>query len=320
MSDKQYSDHDHRTELEKALVSSKPWFERNATTLIYGVAAVLAVAAVYVYTQRQSPAGTPGAREMLLAKQPEDFQEVADKFPNSTVGVWARLRQADQLLGNGISNMFTDRETGLKELDQAEAAYNQLTDRTDVSNTVRERVLIGLARLTEARCDGTEESVNAAINAWKALLNQFEDSIVKEYAEERITRLGQKPTQDFYVWFHAQNPSPDDPLQTPTDGPGAVPQIPGLPELTIPSLDDMTTDEASAPSESTEPAPADDKDAETTETPEKSESEQAPGSETPAAAPEEAPADSSADSPQPESPEPQEDAAQPSIEEGKTGE
>ena len=256
MSDKQYTHHDDRTELEKALVSAKPWFEQNGTTLIYGLAAVIAVAAVVVYLQRQGPAAAPGAPEFMLANTPEDFRDVADEFPDSQIGVWARLKQADGLVGNGISNMFTDRETGLKELDQAEAAYNQLANRSDVSDDVSERVLIGLARIAETKCDGTEESVNAAINAWKALLNQFEDSIVKEYAESRIDRLAEESTRDFYVWFHAQNPSPDDPLQMPSDGPGTVPDIPLLPGMGTSSPESEDDSDATSESSGDEAVPS----------------------------------------------------------------
>ena len=231
MSDKQYSNHDDRTELEKALVSTKPWFEQHGTTLIYGLAAVIGIAAVVVYLQRKNPGEAPEAAEFMVASTPEEYRDIADDYSDSTLGVWARLKQADQLLGNGISNMFTDRETALNELDQAEAAYNQLGNRSDVNDAIQERVLIGLARITETRCDGTEESVNAAVNGWKALLNKYEDSLVREYAESRIDRLADESAREFYTWFHAQNPSPDDPLQMPSDGPGEVPDIPLLPGL-----------------------------------------------------------------------------------------
>jgi hypothetical protein len=128
--------------------------------------------------------------------------------------------------------MFTNREVGLEELGQAEAAYQRLAERSDVDEQVRERVLIGLARIAETRCDGKEASKDAAVDAWKRVLNEFSESIVKKHAEERVEHLQTVESQTFYAWFHEQNPTPDDPGLAP--GQPAVPDMPSLHNLTIP--------------------------------------------------------------------------------------
>ncbi|MEO2017165.1 MAG: hypothetical protein ABGZ53_22650, partial [Fuerstiella sp.] len=202
-----------QTELEKALRSTKPWFAENGTTLIYALAAVLTVAAVVVYMQRQSSGDVQASGALLLAATPEQYHDVADQFPETNIGIWARLREGDRLLDNAVGNMFTNREVAIEkdgELDQAENAYQRLAKRSDiheqVREQVRERVLIGLARVAETRCDGQPEATNAAVDAWKRVLAEFPESIVKKHAEERIAQLPSKESRAFYTWFDAQDP------------------------------------------------------------------------------------------------------------------
>ncbi len=240
MSDKHYTHHHDQTHLEAALRKSKPFFEEYGTTLIYALAAVLAVAAIVVYMQRQPPENADASRELAAAvspssgsatSQPELFRDVADNFPGTEIATWARLRQADRLLDNAITKLFTDRKTAIEELENAETAYSNLAERGDINDAIRERVMIGQARLAEARCDGTDTTTTNAVNAWKALVTQFPKGMLKKHAEDRIERLGRKSTQDFYAWFHAQNPKPGDALEMPADGPGQVPNIPDFSSL-----------------------------------------------------------------------------------------
>lgn len=236
MSDRHYVHHENEVQLAKLLKESKPFFERYGTTIIYGVAALMAIAAVIVYMQRRPAPTAEVSRDLLLATlstTAEDFQAVADESPDSPIGILARLRQADRELEDAVSNMFTDREAAKEHLETAEKAYKQLEDRKDIIDTVRERVLVGLARVTECRCDGTDESMNAAIAAWERVLTAFPDSkTFKSIAEARIKRLASKDSREFYAWFSTQNPKPDDDLLIPQDGgPGQVPSMPLFPDL-----------------------------------------------------------------------------------------
>jgi len=221
-----------QTKLEEALRSTKPWFAENGTTLIYALAAVLAVAAVVVFMQRQPSGDLQASGRLLLAAAPEDYRQVADDFPETTIGIWARLRQGDRLLDNAVGNMFTNREVGKEELTSARAAYERLADRSDIDEDVRERVLIGLARIAETSCDGEPDSTNAAVEAWQDVLGEFPESIVKKHAEERIVQLQSDESKSFYAWFDEQNPEPVDPGLAP--GQPAVPDMPSLHNLTIP--------------------------------------------------------------------------------------
>jgi len=185
----------------------------------------------------------------MLAKSAEDFQAIADGSPTSQIGILARLRQADSELEDGVSKLFTDREASKTNIENAEKAYKQLEDRKDVNDSIRERVLVGLARIAECRCDGSDASMNAATEAWQRVLKAFPDSkTFKAIAEARIKRLATDDSRKFYAWFSTQNPKPEDDLLMPQDGmPGQVPAMPtfpslqnlGLPNLS-PSASDLT--------------------------------------------------------------------------------
>lgn len=215
---------DDATELEKILRSGKPWIEQNGTLLIYGLAAILAVAAVFVYLGRQPSGDIQASRDILLAVTPEEFRDVADAYPDKPIGIWARLRQADRLLDDCMTAMFSNREEGINLLGQAETAYQRLADRTDIEDQVRERVLIGLAKVQEIGSDGSDQKTAMAIDAWKRVLSQYENSIMKDYAEDRIAKLATDESKAWYKAFSEQNPKPIDPGLS--EGQPAVPDLP----------------------------------------------------------------------------------------------
>lgn len=233
MSDRHYVHHEDEVQLAKLLKESKPFLEKYGTTIIYAVAAVMAVAAVVVYVQRRPAPTAEASSELLLATTAEDYRDVADAFPDSPIGILSRLRQADRELEDAVSSMFTNREAAIEGLATAEKAYQQLENRKDIQDSVRERVLVGLARVAECRCDGSDEKVKSAIAAWERVLTSFPDSkTFRSAAEARIKRLGTMAAKEFYAWFHQQNPKPGDDLLMPQDGgPGQVPGIPNFPTL-----------------------------------------------------------------------------------------
>ncbi len=234
MSDRHFVHQEDEVQLAKILKDSKPWLERNATTLIYALAAVLAIAAVFVYISRRPPANAKLSQDLLAATlenspTPEAYRDIADDAGDTPLGLTSRLRQAELLLTEAVEGMFTNRKTAMENLDKAKTAFERLSENRNVTGSMRERVLAGLARTLETGCDGKPESIKAAVSAWENVLKEFPDSkMFKELAEDRIKKL---PGQaDFLAWFAAQNPAPADDLQLPQDGkgPGAVPPVPVL--------------------------------------------------------------------------------------------
>ena len=111
MSDRHYVHHENEVQLAKLLKESKPFFERYGTTMIYGVAALMAITAVVVYFQRQPDPTAEVSRDLLLATTAEDYQAVADESPDSPIGILARLRQADRELEDavGVAVIWVER-------------------------------------------------------------------------------------------------------------------------------------------------------------------------------------------------------------------
>ncbi len=257
MSDKHYTHSSDATHLETALRRTKPWFEANATFLIYGLAVVLAVVAAIVWMQRQPEQNSAASALLMDADGPEDFQNIADQYEGTPLANLARLKQADTLLNSASSKLFTDRTAANAELEQAEAALNRLPEASGIDAAVRDRVAINLARLTEMRCDGTEESIQGAIDAWQNVLTQNENSIGKLLAEGQIAELKKASAADFYAWFQPLDPKPADDLSFPglpggTFGPeSVVPEVP--PNAEFPMLDELKLDgltETPAPDDS----------------------------------------------------------------------
>lgn len=229
MSEPQFTHRPDEVQLAKILRESRPFLERYGTAAIYGAAALLAVAAIVVYVARRPPATAAESAKLLKAETPEEFGEIADNAPGTTIAQVALVREAELILQNALRNLFTNRKVGLEELDDAAKKYGILNDEKKLGEDARLKVAVGLARIAEARCDGSEASVKSAIEAWDNVLKSFPDSkAFSALAEERKKKLALPATQEFYAWFQQQNPAPGDPLGLPQDGPGATPPIPSL--------------------------------------------------------------------------------------------
>ncbi|MFO0426390.1 MAG: hypothetical protein ACK526_07470 [Planctomyces sp.] len=281
MSDKHYVHPHDENDLEKVLKQTGTWFERYGTTAIYGVAALLALTAVIVYVSKTPPATAPASAAFMSAEGPEQFRDIADQFPNTALGVKARLRQADLLRNSAIEKLFTNRKLALDEIDQAQKAYERLEQQKGIDAEVRLRTLVGLAHLAEYTCDGSDAKTTAALNAWKRVTEEFpgEQAVgFQKLAEDRIKALQLDSSKSFYAWFQQQDPKPSDEPLIPQDNPSNVPAIPqsfNLPDFSNLPGADAAAKPAEAPAEG---APA--ASAPAAETP----AADAPKAETPAAA------------------------------------
>lgn len=205
------------------------WLDQygNAATIVACVA-MIGGAIWYSYSRTSSARSESAWRQYSQARTAEDFGNTADVFSNTEVGTWARLGEGERLVDSGISLMFTDREAALGELKKADEAFRKVLGNKTGSASARERAAWGLAKSTEAQCDG---DTTKAIEGYTALLNQFPKSIYKAAAEERIESLKSPAAKEFYAWFHKQNPKPPD-LKKPKDG---LPE--GHPPIDLPSDD-----------------------------------------------------------------------------------
>jgi len=202
-------------DLGQMAMQAQVFFQQHGSQLLFVACGCLLVAAAAVYWVRSSSqAASAGWSQMTMANSAEDFANVADKYPTSTVAAWARLNAANRHLESGNRLAFTDRSAGVSDLSAASKEFEQLLSAGDVPLKVRERALFGLARCRESQAD---ESTGGAVEAYERLLAEFPETIYKELAERRIDVLRTDRAKSFYAWFHKQNPKPPD-LEAPRDG------------------------------------------------------------------------------------------------------
>lgn len=263
------SEHRHElqtNELGKLATHVGQWFQKYGRHVLIGLAAVLVLAvAGGVFSSHVRSEKQRAWDAFYKAQNGQDsvtLTDVAENFSGSAVAAWAQLRQAEQDLRTGIRLSFTDRNGAISDLKTAQEGFNSILTSESTPENVRERALNGLARCLETTSDGNTEP---AIEAYRKLLIEFPDSVFKESAQKRIDALETGASQEFYAWFHKQNPKPED-LQKPQDG------LPGEPEAPM-------KDAETGPAFPSTPAGQPDESDKTSD--QKSESETAPSSPQP---------------------------------------
>jgi len=245
--------------------TAEHYVQDNWMLLAAAVVVIAIGAGGLVYWRSSSgTAGQQGWREFASATKASDFGNVADKFPGTAAGSWARLMEGEIELNSGVRSSFTDRAAGRSDLKKAQENFEKLIADKATPSDVMERALFGLARAKEALPDknlGPSKVDDAAIETYQRLVTEFPISIYKDYAESRIAALKTGTAQDFYAWFEQQNPKPAD-REMPKD---LIPPLPdetktatGTPVKTVPPSDTKSGAPAkSEPSKAgTKPAPS----------------------------------------------------------------
>ena len=198
------------------------WLDQygNAATIVACVA-MIGGAIAYSYNRTSTGRNERAWARYSQARSAQDFGDIADDFANTEVGAWARLGEGERLLESenpkspsGISLMFTNRDAALGDLKKATEAFHKVLTMKSAASAARERAAWGLAKSTEAQCDG---DTSKPTEAYQTLLKEFPKSIYKVAAEERIESLKSESAKEFYAWFHKQNPKPAEPSK-PKDG------------------------------------------------------------------------------------------------------
>lgn len=191
--------------------------------IVGGVAVIVVIAGIIAVTSSGRGASEAGWSRFAEASSASDFANVASDFPGTDVAVWARLREAELQLAEGIQLQFTDREAADSLLKKAGEAFDSVLAKATALPDARERALLGKARLLEADSDG---DLSAAVNAYQEFLEGFPESVWAEQIRSRIELLQSGDASDFYAWFSQQTPKPED-RPTPSDGmPAGHPEIP----------------------------------------------------------------------------------------------
>jgi hypothetical protein len=221
--------------------TAEHYVQDNWMLLAVAVVAIAIGAGGLVYWRSSSGvAGQQGWREFASANKASDFGNIADKFPGTAAGSWARLMEGEIELSSGVRSSFTDRAAGRSDLKKAQENFEKLIADKATPSDVMERALFGLARAKEALPDknlGPSKIDDAAIEIYQRLLTEFPITIYKDYAESRIAALKTGTAQDFYAWFEQQNPKPAD-REMPKDlippSPDETKTATGTPVKTVP--------------------------------------------------------------------------------------
>ena len=238
------------------------FFETQGRNVLIGVGATVAIAAAVIWWTRSSNAAEEAGWTRLAAcASAKDYADLAEdrQFRGTAVAAWARLREANLHLPNGMRGYFNDRKSGRSDMKAARDAFKKVLEADGVPAEVRERALYGQAVCLETMSDG---DATDAIKAYKLLLKDFPETIYREEVEERTKSLESADMQAFYAWYDKQNPKPSDRVK-PNDGfPGMHPdfgkRIPGglIPSLTgppAPSLPEDPVENPFDPEEKTKP-------------------------------------------------------------------
>lgn len=207
------SEHRHElaeNDLSKAISRWRDQIEPHTNKILIGVLvlAVVVVGAI-VALRSTSASSTAGFTELSLAKEAEDFETVADDFEGTTSGTWARLRAGEEYLRDGLRLSLSDRPASNERLEESQKSFEKVLNGADVPAQVREKALYGLATCLEAMSSG-QTTTQPAIDAYEQLIEEFPNTRYKRWAEERIATLKDPAAQEFYAWFHAQTPKPED--------------------------------------------------------------------------------------------------------------
>lgn len=244
-----------QNELADQLDKAKTWIEPYVVPILVGVIAITLVGIVVNFVQSQRSSGRSEATLDLLfstavgpsgEEDPEVLDRVAKNFAGTTQAQMALISKADIYLAQGIEALFTDRSEAETLLKDAESAYEQVLETTDVS-LLKSRAQFGLAQTLES-----QGKVDEAIAAFEKLAQMNESEGMTEVAESRIAMLKRPETQAFAAWFAEQKPQAFDPA-TPPGLPG-MDQIPGMPSIQLPGMEPVTGDDgATGTSGSTSP-------------------------------------------------------------------
>jgi hypothetical protein len=242
-------------------------------TILWGVLAVVAVVLLLGVWGSRSSRSTADAWEEFYqignadAKvRPKRLKELAEKYPDTEIALWARLDLADQLCYDGHAKLDIDRQIATVNLREAQQTYALV-----VQSPKAVAEMIRRAALAEAKCWELLGDREKAIETYQSAAKRFASTYPELSADaaSRASELEQPEAADFYKWLAEYTPPASKPLD-----------IPGLRSL-FPPIDDGKQksngdDDSAAPSK-TEPKPdaADSEEKKSSEEKPKTESESA---------------------------------------------
>jgi len=151
----------------------------------------------------------------------DQLKKVAETEPNTVAAMWAQQGVADLALAKAANLMFTDRPEATKQIEVAEAHYNEVLKNARDPHLIA-RAQYGMARLQETKCQPKE-----AARYYEMVAKNDKEKTLSEAAARDVKRMNDPQIVAFLEWFATQTPK----RPAPTGHGG----MPGLPPLSAPT-------------------------------------------------------------------------------------
>ncbi len=225
------------------------------------VALIIAMVAVFISNEQfeQSARGWADYFAAASGDSPDRLRSVAEDHAGTLPGLWAMQREADLELARGIRALYTNRGEATEALAAARKLY-ELVDKGALGQPdLRQAALFGLAQAYEAEGD-----VEKAKDNFDRAAKAASESALAKQAKARLERLEQDDVSEFLAWFDRQTPQP-----RAADGgfpgggfpgggfpgggdaggldlPRDLTELPGRPDVSVPTTGAPTSDRGSA--------------------------------------------------------------------------
>ena len=165
------------------------------------------------------------------SRNPEEFKDVSETYPQTPPGMWAMQSAGDLDLTSGAIQLFRDRDAGRDELQNAVESYEKIATTTN-DPMLKPRAIFGWGQALEAlgKIEAAREKYDQVVTGAKEG-GEFEGSVVAELASQRVSVLDQPATQAWYGWFAEQKP-----IQSPLSNQGLFENmsLPDDPDINLP--------------------------------------------------------------------------------------
>ena len=166
-----------------------------------------------------------------------DLESIAEDFPNTPAGLWARMAAGDSHLAQGVQSVNTNRDVADKHYEKAVAEYEKVVT-SATEGFLLARSNFGLAQAYEGL--GKKEEAAASYRKITKLTNV--DAEFQAEASKRATWLDSSDAEDFFDWFKTNRTTA--PAIPPMSG--GVPSVPGAPVFDLPGMPSTPTQPESA--------------------------------------------------------------------------
>ncbi|HWA97875.1 MAG TPA: tetratricopeptide repeat protein [Pirellulales bacterium] len=179
--------------------------------IIASVVGVAVLVVVWLYWTNRSTANETAAWSRYVAASDvmtlrrgslQPLLDVADQYPKTRGGQWARLAAAELQYEQAVQQLFENRTQANEFLASAEQNFTNLRNNSS-DRTLQARATLGLARVYEA-----QNRLEAARLEYDAVITRYPNDVYVIEAKNRRADLDKQATKGFYDWFAKQEITP----------------------------------------------------------------------------------------------------------------